>query len=175
MNSSQHILATVDRLAFSLVTTLSLYRHPRRSPAFCTKLRAPLNPHPLVRYGKIRMSIERASVSFLSYLDVLLAPRGERREGGHLLDGGVVGDAVHGAAGLAAAGDAVLAAAQPVVQPRRPGSHVAVGLPCQTEEEQPNRFRYSRSLGTCTLFGKRHFESLCLFVSGRMLGFSFPI
>ena len=98
-------------------------------PAFCTKFRASLNPHPLVHYGKIRMSIERQSVPFLSYLDVLLTARGERREGGHLLQGGVVGDAVHGAAGLAAAGHAVLASAQPVVQPRRPGTHVAVRLP----------------------------------------------
>ena len=104
-----------------------------------------MNPHPIDRFGKIRMSIERLSASTLSYLDVLLAPRGKRREGGHLPDGGVVGDAVHGAAGLAAAGHAVLAPAQRVVQPRRPGSHVAVGLSCQAEE-QPNRFRYSSTI-----------------------------
>ena len=66
-----------------------------------------------------------------SYLDVLFALRGERRECRDLLHGGgvVVGDAVHGAAGLAAAGHAVLAPAQPVVQLRRPGTHVAVRLP----------------------------------------------
>ena len=63
-----------------------------------------------------------------SYLDVLLALCGERHESRHLLHGCVVGHAVHGAAGLAAAGHAVLAAAHPVLQTGRPRTHVAISL-----------------------------------------------
>ena len=88
---------------------------------------------------------------------MLFALCGEGHERGNLFHGGVVGHAVNGAAGLAAAGHAVLAAAKPVVQPGRPGSHVAVGLPSGLESRVEVQLILQLSINFCKI------NFLCLF------------